>query len=59
VSQLLQDLNLAQFAEAFEKEMVGSVRLGAMLSREEFKDMGIPEGAMVLIMAQCRELMQG
>jgi hypothetical protein len=57
VSLLLQELGLQQFTDVFSQEMVGTVALLSMLSREDFKDMGIPEGAMVLIMARCRELM--
>jgi hypothetical protein len=57
VALLLQELNLQQFTDKFLQEMVGSVEVLSKLEREDYKDMGIPKGAMVLIMASCRELM--
>jgi hypothetical protein len=56
LSQLLQELGLQQFAAAFEKELVRNVRICSMLSREDYKEMGIPMGPMLMIMARCRTL---
>jgi hypothetical protein len=58
MSQLLQELGLQQFAAAFEQEFVESVRICAMLSRQDFKEMGIPKGPMLLIIARCSQLLK-
>jgi hypothetical protein len=58
VAQLLQELGLQQFEAAFKREWVSTVDVLHMMGGQDYKDLGIPVGPMLMIMARCKQLMQ-
>jgi hypothetical protein len=59
VSALLNELGFPQLLPLFESEMVDSVGVLALMTRQDYADLKVPKGAALAIMAACKRLMEG
>jgi hypothetical protein len=59
VVDLLNELGFPQLLPLFEAEMVDSVGVLALMTRQDYADLKVPKGAALAIMAACKRLMDG
>ncbi|KAF6256848.1 hypothetical protein COO60DRAFT_68351 [Scenedesmus sp. NREL 46B-D3] len=56
VSGLLAELGFPQLSCLFEDEMVSTVGVLALMTRQDYTDLEVPKGASLAIMAACKQL---